>query len=163
MLALKTLGALIKKNGGGMIKQILLLIFLFVLQSCVSTTAHWQSRKHRPKKEGIVFYNPTASLFDSTAVQKRRADALQKMRNFCQGQKPQIVSEKNKEEITGYQTNYHSVEDNPQASYREEVHAGKNFYVKSAGTIFDPFLSSQASKTEQAIIRNRLYIHFVCE
>ena len=145
-------------------KRILLIVFgAFVLQSCVSTTARWQSRKHKPKKEGVVFYNPTVSLFDSTAVQKRRADARQKMRNFCRPQKPQIVSETNKEEITGYQTDYHSTEDNPQPSYREEVRAGKNFYVKSSKSVFNPFLSSQASKTEQAIIRNRLYIHFVCE
>ena len=85
------------------------------------------------------------------------------MKNFCQPKKAQIVSESQKEEVVGYQTYYNSLADNPNPSYHEEVRATKNVFVKSAESTVKGILMSQTTKTEQAITRNRIYVHFVCE
>ena len=144
-------------------KVLLIILAAFLFQGCVTTTAVWQSKTYKPKKGGVVFYNSRISIFDSQAVQKRRQDALFKMRLFCEPQQYKIVSEENKEEVTGYQTSYQSREDNPNPSYREEVRASDGFYTKSAQSVSDSSLHSQATRTEQAITRERLYIHFICE
>ena len=127
------------------------------------TTAVWKDRTYKPKKGGVIFYNSKGSILDSEAVQKRRFDAKLKMKNFCQPKKAQIVSESQKEEVVGYQTYYNSLADNPNPSYHEEVRATKNVFVKSAESTVKGILMSQTTKTEQAITRNRIYVHFVCE
>ena len=114
-------------------KVLLIILAAFLFQGCVTTTAVWQSKTYKPKKGGVVFYNSRISIFDSQAVQKRRQDALFKMRLFCEPQQYKIVSEENKEEVTGYQTSYQSREDNPNPSYRS-----------------DPSLYSQATRTERS-------------
>ena len=80
------------------------------------------------------------------------------MKNFCQPKKAQIVSESQKEKIVGYQTNYNSLADNPNPSYREEDRATKNVFMKFAESTVKGRLMSQTTKTEPAITRNRIYV-----
>ena len=153
-------------------KQILLssliLFSLIFLQGCVSTSAQWKDKSYKPVKKGTLFYNPINNLFDLEAVQKRRTDAKMKMADFCSPQTPQIVSEKNKEEITGYRTDYSSKQDNPYYSSSKEVKStradrkGLYSYSTSSSTS-NPVLYSDKSQTSTTITRKRVYIDFVCK
>ena len=140
---------------------------LFLLQGCVSTTAHWKDKQYRPVKKGILFYDPRIHLFDSEAVQKRRRDAEMKMSDFCRPQTPQIVSEKFKEEVTGYRTEYSSTRDNPHPSRHslKTLRAKEGALVSQSASSLTakPFLHSRGSQTSTAIIRDRLYIDFICK
>ena len=139
----------------------------FILQGCVSTSAFWQDKSYKPEKKGTIFYSPVPNLFDGEVVQKRRMDAKMKMADFCSPQKPVIVSEKNKEEVTGHRTDYSSRRDNPNPSYYKEsqTYADKGSFVSSssASQTVKSSLHSSASQTTSAIVRKRVYIDFVCQ
>ena len=143
------------------------LFSLFLLQGCVSTSAHWKDKQYRPVKKGTLFYDPRAHLFDSEAVQKRRRDAEMKMKGFCRPQTPQIVFEKVREEVTGYRTEYSSTKDNPHPSYHSQqttrAKDGALFSQSASSLTATPLLHSRASQTSTAIIRDRLYIDFICK
>ncbi|MCY4512403.1 MAG: hypothetical protein OXB86_01795 [Bdellovibrionales bacterium] len=153
-------------------KQILLCSLMFFsltfLQGCVSTSAQWKDKSYKPVKKGTLFYNPINNLFDSEAVQKRRTDAKMKMADFCSPQTPQIISEKNKEEVTGYRTDYSARKDNPYYSKSKAVKttraSGKGLFSYSASSsASNPVLHSNESQTSTAITRKRVYIDFVCK
>ena len=140
--------------------------FLFlsvIFSSCVSTQAYWQNKEYQPKKQGVVYYDPSPNLFDSTAVQQRKRDAKMKMRSFCAPNKAKIVSEKKAEEVIGRQTYFSSHEDNPNPNYHESVKETEGFYEKSAHMFSQSVLSSSGTQTEQNLVRERIYIKFTCE
>ena len=145
------------------LRRMLVIFCSFLFQACVTTTAVWQSKKYEPEKSGIIFYDSKPNIFDSEALQKRRSDAMWKMKSFCEPQDFKIVSEKTKEEVTGYQTTYQSHKDNPNPSYHKEVRASNDFYTESVTAGSASRLFSQATKTEHALTRERLYIRFVCK
>ena len=138
----------------------------FILQGCVST-AQWQDKTYKPTKKGTLFYDPTPDLFDSEIVQKRRADAKMKMTDFCSPQAPQIISEKSREEVTGYRTDYSAEEDNPGSSrYYEsttQAERGHLYSHKTSSETVNPRLYSEGSKVSYAVTRNRVYIDFICK
>ena len=142
-------------------------VFLFLLQGCVSTSAIWKDKSYKPEKKGTIFYSSQPNLFDGEAVQKRRMDAKMKMADFCSPEKPTIVSEKNREEVTGHSTHYSSNRDNPNPSYhsRSETYADRGSYASSSSSsqTSKPFLYSSGSQTTSAITRKRVYIDFVCK
>ena len=145
------------------LKILILSFFIFIFQSCVSTQAHWQKKVYKPSKQGIVFYNSNPSLFDSSALQKRRQDAKMKMISFCSPKKSVIVSERKAEEIIGRQTYFNSHQDNPNPSYYKNVEENEKFYKKSVAIASQAILSSSGSQTEQDLVRERIYIKFACE
>ena len=149
-------------------KLLLLLCALVFLSSCVSmfpSTAVWKEKTYQPQKSGVIFYdNPPFIVFGGGAeiLKNRRTDAESKMKTFCAPKEVQIISEHNREEITGYQTLYNSTEDQPMSLYSQSrktgnnSHFNKNVFIQST-----KFQNSQ--KTEQPIARQRVYIRFVCE
>lgn len=146
----------------------LIFFSLILFQGCASTSAQWKDKTYKPVKKGTVFYNPINSLFDSEAVQKRRTDAKMKMADFCSPQAPQITSEKTREEVTGYRTDYSSRQDNPYYSKNKSVKttraSGKGlFSYSSSSSTSNPVLYSNESQTSSAITRKRVYIDFVCK
>ena len=147
--------------------KFLIPVFLFFLQGCVSTSAVWKDKKYKPVKKGTIFYSAQPNLFDGEAVQKRRMDAKMKMADFCSPEKPTIVSEKNKEEVTGHYTSYSSSRDNPNPSYysKSKTYADRGSYVSSSSTsqATKSLLHSSGSQTTSAITRKRVYIDFVCQ
>ena len=144
-----------------------ILFFPLFLQGCVSTSAHWQDKTYKPNKKGVLFYNSQPSLFDGEAVQKRERDAKMKMADFCGPKKPEILTETNREEVTGYHTYSSSLRDNPHPSYQSHSlmrSTGSGFFSKSASSMVSkPFLHSSASQTSTALTRHRVYIHFACK
>ena len=140
-----------------------LMFFFTVFSSCVSAQAYWLNKEYQPKKRGIVYYDPSPNLFDSTAVQQRRQSARMKMRSFCNPKKAKIVSERKAEEVIGRQTFFSSHEDNPNPNYYESVKATDKFYEKSERVFSQPVLSSSGTQTEQNLVRERIYIQFTCE
>lgn len=137
---------------------------LVFLSSCISTQAYWKKKDYQPIKGGVVYYNPNPSLFDETAVDQRKQDAEMKMIRFCNPQKPNIVSERLAEEITGQYTSYSSSQNNPSASYysHERTKKDGSSYKKSGYYSF-PWSSSSGSATSTNLVRNRIYITFQCE
>ena len=139
------------------------LILLF-LSSCISTRAYWEKKDYQPAKGGIIYYNPTPNLFDSTAVDQRKQDAQMKMIQFCAPAKPNIVSERMAEEVIGQSTNYSSSHNTPSATYYSREETKKDGSTqKEQGLLSSPFSSSSGSSTSTNIVRNRVYIAFQCQ
>ena len=146
----------------------ILSIWFFILSGCVSTSSYWQDKVHTPVKKGTLYYSPLPNLFDPEAVEKRRMDAEMKMNSFCRPQTPQIVSEKNKEEVTGYQTHSSSRRDNPLPQYQSKSYtsqsSGRSHYSKhSSSLVTNPSLHASETTTSTPITRKRVYIDFVCK
>ena len=140
-----------------------LLLFSAIFSSCISTQAHWQKKIYQPEKQGVVYYDPRPNFFDKSAVQQRKQDAKMKMRSFCDPKREKIISEKKAEEVIGRHTYFSSHKDNPNPTYQESVTANERLYKKSAQVISQSILSSSGSQTEEDIIRERIYITFICE
>ena len=146
----------------------LLLSGLLILQGCVTPQAHWKDKSYKPVKKGTLFYNSQNNLFDPEAVQKRQADAKTKMEDFCRPKTPQIVSEKRREEVTGYRTDSSARKDNPYYSQSAKTYttrANRKGLV-SYGSSFrtsNPVLYSSESQTSAPITRQRVYIDFICK
>ena len=140
---------------------------LLILQGCASTSAQWKDKSYKPVKKGTLFYNPINNLFDSEAVQKRRADAKMKMADFCNPQVPQIISEKSREEVTGYRTDYSAVKDNPRSSHYSQsvtrARGGNLYSHSSSASTANPLLHSRGSEVSAPITRKRIYIDFICK
>ena len=145
-------------------KNLLFILVLFFLSSCISTQAYWEKKNYQPTKGGIVYYNPKPSFFDKTAVDQRKQDAQMKMISFCDPAKPNIVSERMTEEVVGQSTNYSSSHNTPSATYYSREKTKKDGSTqKEKGFFSSPFSSSSGSSTSTNIVRNRVYIAFQCQ
>ena len=145
-----------------------LFIWFLILSGCVSTSSYWKDKIHTPVKKGTLYYSPAPDLFDRTVVEKRRMDAEMKMNNFCHPQNPQIVSEKNTEEVTGYRTQHSSKRDNPLPYYQSERaesrSSGWSHHSKrSSQVLANPSLYARETTTSKPITRKRVYIEFICK
>ena len=143
-------------------------LWFLILSGCVSTSAYWKDKVHTPVKKGTLYYNPIPYLFDKEVVEKRRMDAEMKMNSFCRPQTPQIVSEKNIEEVTGYQTQSSSRRDNPFPYYQSQSAVSqskdRSHYSKHSSEILaNPSLHASETTTSTPITRKRVYIKFVCK
>ena len=146
----------------------LLLSSLFILQGCVTPSAQWKNKSYKPVKKGTLFYNSQSNLFDPEAVQKRQADAKMKMEDFCRPQTPQIVSEKRREEVTGYRTNKSAKKDNPYYSQSTKTYTTRSnrkglLSYGSSSRTSNPVLYSSESQTSAPLTRERVYIDFICK
>lgn len=146
-------------------KQIkLFFISMFFLSSCISTQAYWRKKDYQPVKGGIVYYNPTPSIFDDTAVDRRRQDAENKMMQFCDPKKPSLVSERLAEEVIGQSTNYSSSYHSPHSDWHSWKSSEKDGSTREESYFYSsPFSFSDGSMYSTNITRNRLYITFQCQ
>ena len=139
--------------------NIVVLLFLFFLQSCVTPRAEFQSKVYKPEKKAVIRYNLSPTLFQSNAVQKRRMDAELKMEDFCGQQKPVIFSEKKEEIQTGYYTNTSYNDQSNQNSNQFGV-AGRQQFSSASSNVQSA--SGSASTVSQPIIKTYNVISFEC-
>jgi len=142
----------------------LFFINMFFLSSCISTQAYWEKKDYQPVKSGIVFYDQTPSLFDKTAVDQRLQDAKNKMMQFCNPEKPSIVSEQLAEKVIGQYTDYSSSHHNPSSGWYSRKSSEKDGSTRKESYFYSsPVSFSSGQATSINITQNRVYITFQCQ
>ena len=115
----------------------------FVLSACVTPRAEFQTKVYQPKKKGTIRYSLRPLLFQSDAVGQRRMDAQSKMENFCQPEKPVIVSERKQEKEVGYYS---------RSSHSGTGHSGTSYHNYSTGApIVRPNVTTGAVNTHSHV------------
>ena len=161
-------------------KQMIVLLSVLFISSCVTPRAHFQSKTYKPTKKAVIRYSLSANIFQPDAVQQRRMDARMKMQDFCGSQKPVIISEQKEEKTSGYytDTSYHdysnqhsnqygSVHSNRSSRYGGHRYGGyqtgqSNTYGSSHGNVSSA-TSGGAHTVSRPIVNTYNIITFECE